>query len=115
MGHAVAQWLRHYATNRKVAGSIPEVVVGVFLFISPFRPLYGPGVDSISNRNDYQIYFLGVPTVNETGWAPGEIWRSARKLATTGIRSPDRPPRSQYNDPTNAQLTDKSLYCPHMF
>jgi hypothetical protein len=25
-GHAVAWWLRHYATNRKVAGSIPDEV-----------------------------------------------------------------------------------------
>jgi hypothetical protein len=25
-GHAVAQWLRHYATNREVAGSIPDVI-----------------------------------------------------------------------------------------
>jgi hypothetical protein len=25
-GHAVAYWLRHYATNRKVAGSIPDEV-----------------------------------------------------------------------------------------
>jgi hypothetical protein len=24
--HAVVQWLRHYATNRKVAGSIPDEV-----------------------------------------------------------------------------------------
>jgi hypothetical protein len=29
-GHAVAQWLRHCATNRKVAGSIPDDVVGFF-------------------------------------------------------------------------------------
>jgi hypothetical protein len=28
--HAVAQWLRHYATNREVAGSIPDGVVGIF-------------------------------------------------------------------------------------
>jgi len=27
-----------------------------------FRPYYGPGVDSASNRNDYQEYFLGVKT-----------------------------------------------------
>jgi hypothetical protein len=27
MGHAVAQWLRHCATNRKVAGSIPDGVI----------------------------------------------------------------------------------------
>jgi len=24
-----------------------------------FRPLYGPRVDSASNRNEYQEYFLG--------------------------------------------------------
>jgi hypothetical protein len=27
---AVAQWLRHCATNRKVAGSIPDGVTGIF-------------------------------------------------------------------------------------
>ena len=40
-------WLRHCATSRKIAGSIPEVV-------------NGPEVDSGSNRNEYQEYFLGV-------------------------------------------------------
>jgi hypothetical protein len=25
----------------------------------PFRPHYGPGVDSACNRNEYQEYFLG--------------------------------------------------------
>ena len=29
-GTAVAQWLRCCATNRKVAGSIPAGVVGIF-------------------------------------------------------------------------------------
>jgi hypothetical protein len=28
--HAVAQWLRHCAPNRKVAGSIPDGVIGIF-------------------------------------------------------------------------------------
>jgi hypothetical protein len=27
MGHAVAYWLRHYASNQKVAGSIPDYVI----------------------------------------------------------------------------------------
>jgi len=27
---AVAQWLRCCATNRKIAGSIPDVVIGIF-------------------------------------------------------------------------------------
>ena len=30
MGTAVAQWLRCYATNRKVAVSIPDGVIGIF-------------------------------------------------------------------------------------
>jgi hypothetical protein len=30
MGTAVAQWLRYWATNRKVAGSIPDGVIGIF-------------------------------------------------------------------------------------
>jgi hypothetical protein len=28
-GRAVAQWLRHYATNRQVAGSIPDGFIGI--------------------------------------------------------------------------------------
>jgi hypothetical protein len=30
VGHAVAQWLRHCATNHLVAGSIPDGVTGIF-------------------------------------------------------------------------------------
>ena len=30
LGRAVAQWLRHYTTNRQVAGSIPDGVIGIF-------------------------------------------------------------------------------------
>jgi hypothetical protein len=36
-----------------------------------------------------------VPIVQEAGWAPGPVWTCAKNLATTGIRSPDRPARSQ--------------------
>ena len=57
---AVAQWLRCCATNRKVAGSNPAGVSGFFIDIKSFRSHYGPGVDSSSNRNKYQEYFLGV-------------------------------------------------------
>ena len=31
-----------------------------FSLTHSFRPRYGPGVDSASNRNEYQEYFLGV-------------------------------------------------------
>jgi len=30
------------------------------LLLTSFRPHYGPGVDSASNRNEYQEYVLGV-------------------------------------------------------
>ena len=48
------------ATNRKVAGSIPAGVSGFFIDIKSFRSHYGSGVDSASNRNEYQEHFLGV-------------------------------------------------------
>jgi hypothetical protein len=35
LGTAVAQWLRYCATNRKVAGSIPDVVMEFFIDINP--------------------------------------------------------------------------------
>ena len=46
------------------------------------RPLFTPGKDP-------------VPIVQEAGWAPGPVWTSAENLTPTGIRSPDRPTRSQ--------------------
>ena len=36
-----------------------------------------------------------VPIAQEAGWAPGYVWTGAENLAPTGIRSPDRPVRSQ--------------------
>ena len=59
MGTAVAQWLRCCATNQKVVDSIPAGVNGFFIDKKSFRSHYGPGVDSVSNRNEYREYFLG--------------------------------------------------------
>jgi len=46
------------------------------------RPLFTPGKDP-------------VPIVQEAGWAPGPVWTGGEGLAPTGIRSLDRPARSQ--------------------
>ena len=46
------------------------------------RPFFTPGKDL-------------VPIVRENGWAPGPVWTGAENLASTGVRSPDRPARSQ--------------------
>ena len=66
MGTTVAKWLRCCATNRKVVGSIPAGVSGFFIHKS-FQSHYGPGVDSASNRNEYQEYFLGVKAAGAQG------------------------------------------------
>jgi len=42
----------------------------IFSLTYSFRPPYGPGVDSASNRNEYQEYFLGVKTASTLGWQP---------------------------------------------
>ena len=57
-GHTVAQLVD--ATSQKVTGSIPNGVIGIFHCHNPSGAHCGPGVDSASNRNEYQEYFLGV-------------------------------------------------------
>jgi len=46
------------------------------------RPLFTPGKGP-------------VPIVQEAVWASGPVWTGAKNLTPTGIRSPDRPARSQ--------------------
>jgi hypothetical protein len=56
----VVSWLRHYAPNQKVAVSSPDKVIGFFFnLLNPCSRTYGPGVDSASNRNEYQEYSEG--------------------------------------------------------
>jgi hypothetical protein len=59
-GTTVTQWLRCCATNQEATGLIPAIVSGFFIDIKSFWLHYGPGVDSASNRNEYQEYFLGL-------------------------------------------------------
>ena len=54
---------------------------GLGVSVTP-RPLFTPGKDP-------------VPIVKEAGWALGPVWTRAENLATTGIRSLDRPARSK--------------------
>jgi hypothetical protein len=50
--YAVAYRLRHYATNRKVAASIPDEVIFFSIYLILPAEL-DPGVHSPSNRNEY--------------------------------------------------------------
>jgi len=51
-------WLRNCATSWKDTGSIPGGSLWNFSLTLSFLLYYGPGVDSVSNRNEYQEYFL---------------------------------------------------------
>ena len=70
--------------------SWPRHYKGWGVSITP-RPLFTPGIDP-------------VPIVQENGWAPGPVWTGAENLAPTGIRSPDRPARSQFYSNCNTRL-----------
>jgi len=51
----VAQWLK--GDVLQIGRSLVQSQLVSFEF---FRSHYGPGVDSASNRNEYQEHFLGV-------------------------------------------------------
>jgi len=52
-----------------------------------FRSHYGPGVDSASNRNEYQEYFLGVKAAG----AQGAVLQIGRSLVRSQLMSVDFP------------------------
>ena len=59
-GHAVAQLVEALCYKSEGRGFDSRWCHWNFSLTYSFRPHYGPGVDSGSNRNDYQEYFLGV-------------------------------------------------------
>jgi hypothetical protein len=67
---------------------------GIALLLHDHGTKRGWGV-SVTPR---QLFTTGkdpVPIVQEAGWASRPVWTGAENLAPTGIRSPDRPARSQ--------------------
>jgi hypothetical protein len=55
----MVSWLRHYSMSRKIAGFILEKCRWILHFAYCFQPYNGPWVDSASNKNEYQLSFLG--------------------------------------------------------
>ena len=60
MGTAVTEWLRCCAKIGRSLVRSQLVPLEYFIDITSFRSHYSPGVDSASNRYEYQGHFLGV-------------------------------------------------------
>jgi len=85
-------WLRHCATSRKVAGSIPDGVIGIFHWHNPSGRTMALGVDSASNRNEYQECFLGVKAAGTYGWQPYHLHvPTVLKSGSVSLLKPLRP------------------------
>ena len=67
MGHAVAQLVEALHYKPEGHGFDSQWCHWNFSVTQSFRPHYGPGVDSASNRNEYQEYFLGVKAAGAYG------------------------------------------------
>ena len=58
-----------------------------------------------------------VSIVLEAGWTPGPIWTGAENLASTGIRLPDRPARSEFlrcdwfRFKLSLRVNEEQIYC----
>jgi hypothetical protein len=84
-------WLRHYATGWKVAGSSPSEVIGFFHLTSSFQPHYGHGVDSASNRNEYQESSWGLEggrCIRLTTSPPSVSWLSRQNVGASISHNP---------------------------
>jgi len=83
---------RHWGSAQAVQ-PIGGVEVQLYSFLT--TALEGGWGVSVTPRSLFTPGKDPVPIVQEAGWAPGPVWNGAEYFALTGIRSPDRPARSQ--------------------
>jgi len=67
---AVAQWLRCCVTNRKVVGSIPAGVIGIFHWHNPSDRTMSPGSTQLLTEMSTRSISLGPKAADAWGWQP---------------------------------------------
>jgi hypothetical protein len=82
--------ISHFVTGLKW----PRGWIEVWLYPFLTSALEGGGC-SVPRPGRFTLGKDPVPIVQEAGWAPGPAWTCAKNRAPTGVRSPDRPVRSQ--------------------
>jgi hypothetical protein len=70
MRHAVARLVEALRYKSEGRGFDSQWCHSNFSLTSSFRPHYGPGVGSATNRKEYQEYVLGVKAAGAYGWQP---------------------------------------------
>jgi hypothetical protein len=104
-------WLRHCATSRKVAGSIPDGVIGIFHGHNSSGHTMAVGVNSASNRNNYQECFLGIKAVGAYGGQPYHLQvPTVLKSGSLNLLEPLRPVQGCNGMALHLPLTFHSIY-----